>query len=75
MTPDAQPAPRRLPRLLTYQFVAEECSIHPVSVRRAVANGELVAVNAPGTVGNKGKRITLESFLKYLQKQGMEVKP
>lgn len=75
MSPEAQAAAQPLPRLLTYQRVAEECGIHPVSVRRAVARKELVAVNAPGTRGNKGKRITRESFLKYLQAQGAEGKP
>jgi hypothetical protein len=75
MTPEASTIGKKWPRLLTYQQVAEECGIHPVTVRRAVDRGELVAVNAPGTTGNKGKRITSESLLKYLQAQSAGVKP
>lgn len=63
------PTERRQPRLLTYKQVAEECSICTVTVRRAVARGELESVNAPGTVGNSGKRITAESLQRYLSGQ------
>ncbi len=60
---------RRLPRLLTYQQVADECGICKMTVRRAVERGELVAINAPGTRGASGKRITSESLQRYLNGQ------
>lgn len=55
--------------LLTFDEVARRCGVHKATVRRAVARGELVVVNAPGTTGNKGKRVTSASLQAYLQRQ------
>jgi hypothetical protein len=64
---ESNPGAKRLPRLLTYQEVAEACGICKKTVSLAVQRGELVAVNAPGTHGNAGKRITEESLQRYLR--------
>ncbi|NQU47215.1 MAG: helix-turn-helix domain-containing protein [Planctomycetes bacterium] len=61
---------RKLDRvLLTFEEVAEICSISRRSVSRAVQNGELLVVQAPGTIGNKGKRIPLQEVQSWLLRQ------
>lgn len=55
--------------LLTYREVAELCSMHVRTVARAVERGDLVSVNAPGTRGHKGKRITRRSLEAFQDSQ------
>ena len=55
--------------LLTFEEVAEMCSISRRSVSRAVQQGELIVVQAPGTIGNKGKRIPFQEVKDWLRRQ------
>lgn len=55
--------------LLTFDEVAERCGVHKGTIRRAIAAGELVAVNAPGTRGARGRRVTASSLKAYLERQ------
>jgi excisionase family DNA binding protein len=43
--------------LLTLAEVAALCRVHVQTIRKAVRSGELESVQAPGTVGSKGRRI------------------
>jgi len=56
-------------QLLTFAEVAERCGVHKGTIRRAVASGELTAVNAPGTRGARGRRVTSASLKAYLERQ------
>lgn len=55
--------------LLTFSEVAKLCQVHVATVRRAIARGELDVVNAPGTTGKRGKRVTAVSLQAYLDRQ------
>ena len=54
--------------LLRIQEVASACGVSSRTVLRAIADGELNVVQAPGTRGHKGKRITNTSFNAWLEK-------
>ena len=58
--------------LLTYEEVAKLFSISKRSICRAVQDGELEAVQAPGTTGTRGKRISREEVFGWLGRQGKE---
>lgn len=67
---DQHPSPPQsigAPLLLTFREAAAKCACSCRSIQRAIQEGELQAVNAPGTSGNRGKRIpfrTLEEWLR-----------
>lgn len=57
------------PLLVTY---TEACSMLSISVpvlRRAIRLGQLTCVQAPGTTGDRGKRILRRSIDEYLTSQ------
>ena len=55
--------------LLTFEEVAELCSVSKRSVSRAVRAGELRAMQAPGTRGHRGKRIPRQEVESWMQRQ------
>ncbi len=59
--------------LLTFGEVAELCSISKRSLSRAVRERELRVVQAPGTSGNRGKRIPLEEVEAWMERQSEQV--
>lgn len=60
----------RLPRLLfTFDEVAEMLGVSKGTIYLAIKAGELEVINAPGTIGTHGKRITAESIEKYIEEQ------
>lgn len=63
------PAPRLARRLYTYGEVAEICAITTRTVHEAIVQRELTAVQAPGTRGKRGRRITAASLESYLAQQ------
>ena len=65
----AFPEANRGPLLLTFRQAAEECACSYRSIQRAVKDGELKVVNAPGTIGHKGKRIPFQALEAWLKKQ------
>ncbi len=68
LTP-AYPEANRGPLLLKFQQAAEECACSYRTIQRAVKAGELKIVNAPGTIGHKGKRIPRRALEAWLKKQ------
>lgn len=74
MSSKTRPAPATARGLLTFREVAKLCQVHVSTVRRAIARGELDVVNAPGTTGVKGKRVTSSSLDAYLARQGRPLK-
>ena len=71
LAPEPKPIPQRFAsqRLLTYAQVAEICAVTTRTISEAVRSKELAAVNAPGTKGPKGRRITAASLEAYLESQ------
>lgn len=59
--------------LLTFDEVAELCSISKRSVSRAVHDGELKVVQAPGTSSHRGKRIPRKEVEAWMERQSEEV--
>lgn len=66
--------PRLARRLYTYGEVAEICAITTRTVQEALVQRELTAVQAPGTKGKRGRRITAASLESYLAKQTQPVR-
>jgi hypothetical protein len=64
-----KPAARPAALLLTYQDAARACGCGVSAIRRAVKLGELQIVNAPGTTGDKGRRVTAASMKAYVERQ------
>lgn len=54
---------------MTFEKAAELCSCSKRSIQRAIKAGEFPVVNAPGTVGHKGKRIPLRALEAWLLRQ------
>lgn len=64
MKPSAIPA-----ELLTYEEAARMCGSSRASICRAVQSGELIAVQAPGTNGPRGRRILRSSIEDYIEQE------
>lgn len=69
MSRAAKAPSRPAPLLLTYQDAARACGCAVGAIRRAVKNGEIQVVNAPGTFGTKGRRVTAASLKAYVERQ------
>ena len=65
----AFPEADRGPLLLTFRQAATKCACSYRSIQRAVKDGELACVNAPGTIGHRGKRIPLRALDAWLDEQ------
>ncbi|MBI5431855.1 MAG: helix-turn-helix domain-containing protein [Planctomycetes bacterium] len=68
MSGDALPPSERL--LLTIAEVAVACGVSERSILRSVQGGELRLVQAPGTRGNRGRRVARAELLRWLAAQG-----
>jgi len=68
-TKTARPEADRGPLLLTFRQAATKCACSYRSIQRAVKDGEIQAVQAPGTIGHRGKRIPLRTLEAWLDQQ------
>lgn len=55
------------PQLLRYEDAAESLGISFRTLKRAVANGQIKAILAPGTTGPKGMRISVGEISRYIR--------
>ncbi|MCC7010915.1 MAG: helix-turn-helix domain-containing protein [Planctomycetes bacterium] len=67
-------AERRVPGdvLLTVDQLAELCAVSPRCISRAIRDGKLRVMQAPGTVGAKGRRIARSELFRWIAEQDGE---
>lgn len=60
---------RQAPRLLRFKDTEDLLQISRAALHRAIKRGDLVVIQAPGTVGDHGKRVVYQSILDYIRDQ------
>lgn len=62
-------SPERPAELLTIEEACRILAVGRGALYRALARGELTAIQAPGTTGKRGKRVLAQSVSDYISRE------